>query len=41
MEPEFRAGKTVYYVDSDNFIDEATVVMTIKRSMNNEVLSNE
>ena len=29
MEPEFRAGETVYYVDSDNFIEEATVVMTI------------
>lgn len=29
MEPIFKAGETVYYVDSDNFIEEAAVVMTI------------
>ena len=29
MEPKFKAGETVYYVNSNNFIEEAAVVMTI------------
>ena len=46
MEPEFTAGKTVYYVDSDNFIEEAAVVMTMswlieKRTIQSEKFSIE